>query len=195
MNATISAPQEDLSEYAPKIITMKIDEEKIGAVIGPGGKVIKGISEQTGSDVKIDDDGTIKIFGKTQAQAESAQELVKQIIEEPEAGRIYQGKVKRILDFGAFVEILPGKEGLVHISKLSRERVQSVEDVLELNQEIPVKLLEVDRMGRLNLSYIDAIDPDGAPQSGGQHRDRGDRGDRGGERKGNSNRPPSRRRE
>ncbi|MDZ7793360.1 MAG: polyribonucleotide nucleotidyltransferase [Spirochaetia bacterium] len=203
MNATISAPQEDLSEYAPKIITMKIDEEKIGAVIGPGGKVIKGISEQTGSDVKIDDDGTIKIFGKTQAQAESAQDLVKQIIEEPEAGKIYQGKVKRILDFGAFVEILPGKEGLVHISKLSRERVQSVEDVLELNQEIPVKLLEVDRMGRLNLSYIDAIDPDGAPQGGGesrgsgggQHRDRGDRGDRGGDRKGNSHRPPSRRRD
>jgi len=203
MNATISAPQEDLSEYAPKIITMKIDEEKIGAVIGPGGKVIKGISEQTGSDVKIDDDGTIKIFGKTQAQAESAQNLVKQIIEEPEAGKIYQGKVKRILDFGAFVEILPGKEGLVHISKLSRERVQSVEDVLELNQEIPVKLLEVDRMGRLNLSYIDAIDPDGAPQGGGesrgggggQHRDRGDRGDRGGDRRGNSHRPPSRRRD
>src|SRR6056297_2853765 len=195
MNATISVPQEDLSEYAPKIITMKIDEEKIGAVIGPGGKVIKGISEQTGADVNIDDDGTIKIFGKTQEQAESAQNLVKQIIEEPEAGKIYQGKVKRILDFGAFVEILPGKEGLVHISKLSRDRVQSVEDVLELNQEIPVKLLEVDRMGRLNLSYIDAIDPDGAPQGGGesrgggggggQHRDRGDRGDRGGDRRGN----------
>lgn len=206
MNETISAPQDSLSEYAPKIITMKIDEEKIGAVIGPGGKVIKGISEQTGSDVNIDDDGTIKIFGKTQEQAEKARDLVKQIIEEPEEGRIYQGRVKRILDFGAFVEILPGKEGLVHISKLSRERVQSVEDVLEMNQEIPVKLLEIDRMGRLNLSYIDAIDPDGAPKGGESHggggRDRGDRGGhrdnrggRGGDRRGSSNRPPNRRRD
>jgi len=198
MNATISAPQESLSQYAPKILTMKIDEEKIGAVIGPGGKVIKGISEQTGADVNIDDDGTIKIFGKTQEQAEKAKDLVKQIIEEPEEGRVYNGRVKRILDFGAFVEILPGKEGLVHISKLSRERVQSVEDVLELNQEIPVKLLEIDRMGRLNLSYIDAIDPDGAPKGGesrgGGGRDRNDRGDRG-DRRGPSNRPPHRRRD
>jgi polyribonucleotide nucleotidyltransferase len=207
MNETISTPQESLSQYAPKIITMKIDEEKIGAVIGPGGKVIKGISEQTGSDVNIDDDGTIKIFGKTQEQAEQARDLVKQIIEEPEEGRIYQGRVKRILDFGAFVEILPGKEGLVHISKLSRDRVQSVEDVLEMNQEIPVKLLEIDRMGRLNLSYIDAIDPDGAPKGGESHgggggRDRGDRGGHrdnrgghGGDRRGPSNRPPNRRRD
>ncbi|MFW6209525.1 MAG: polyribonucleotide nucleotidyltransferase, partial [Spirochaetota bacterium] len=207
MNKTISMPQESLSQYAPKIITMKIDEEKIGAVIGPGGKVIKGISEQTGSDVNIDDDGTIKIFGKTQEQAEQARDLVKQIIEEPEEGRVYQGRVKRILDFGAFVEILPGKEGLVHISKLSRDRVQSVEDVLELGQEIPVKLLEIDRMGRLNLSYIDAIDPDGAPKGGesrggGAGRDRGgdrghrdNRGGRGGDRRGSSNRPPNRHRD
>ncbi len=201
MNDTINQPQEDLSQFAPKIITMKIEEEKIGAVIGPGGKVIKGISEQTGADVNIDDDGTIKIFGKTQEKAEQAQELVKQIIEEPEEGKVYNGRVKRILDFGAFVEILPGKEGLVHISKLSRERVQSVEDVLELNQEIPVKLIEIDRMGRLNLSYIDAIDPDGAPKGGssrgGHHKDRGDRGnrnDRGG-RRDHSNRPPNRRRD
>jgi polyribonucleotide nucleotidyltransferase len=196
MNATISAPQENLSEYAPKIITLMIDEEKIGAVIGPGGKVIKGISEQTGSDVNIENDGKVTIYGKNQEQAEAAEKLVRSIIEEPEVGRIYNGTVKRLMDFGAFVEILPGKEGLVHISKLSRQRVNSVEDVLQLNQEIPVKLVEIDRMGRLNLSYIDAIDPDGAPQGGGDRgdrdhhhhdrprrdhrdRDRGDRGDRG----------------
>lgn len=185
MNETISSPEENLSEFAPKIISFKIDEEKIGAVIGPGGKMIKGISEQSGSDVNIDDDGTVRIFGKTQAQAEQAEKLVKAVIEEPEVGKIYNGTVKRIMDFGAFVEILPGKEGLVHISKLSRERVNSVEDVLELNQEIQVKLIEIDRMGRLNLSYIDAIDPDGASKShggGGRSRrddeSRGDRHDR-----------------
>jgi polyribonucleotide nucleotidyltransferase len=178
MNKTIESPKEDLSEYAPKIITMKIDEEKIGAVIGPGGKMIKSITEQTSSDVNIDDDGKIMIYGKTQAQAEEAEKMIKMIVEDPEVGRVYNGVVKRIMDFGAFVEILPGKEGLVHISKLSRKRINAVEDVLEMNQEIPVKLVEIDRMGRLNLSYIDAIDPDGAGAAGGERNERNDRHDR-----------------
>ena len=158
MEQTIDTPRSEISKYAPKILTFKVDEEKIGAVIGTGGKTIKGIAEQTGAEVNIDNDGTVMIYGKNSESANRALELVKSIVEEPEPGRIYQGTVKRIMDFGAFVEILPGKEGLCHISKLARKRVNNVNDVLEVNQQIPVKLLDVDRMGRLNLSYIDALE-------------------------------------
>lgn len=158
MNKVIQVPNVEISQYAPKILKVKIDEEKIGAVIGPGGKNIKSIAERSGSEINIDNDGTVTIYGKNSEMAEHAKKLVLSITEEPEPGRIYQGTVKRITDFGAFVEILPGKEGLVHISKLARQRVKSVEDVLTMNQQIPVKLLEVDRMGRLNLSYIDALE-------------------------------------
>ena len=171
MNETINSHQGNLSEYAPKIITLKVDEDKIGAVIGPGGKVIKSISEKSGASINIDDSGLVTIFGKDQKSAEAGETMVRAIVEEPEIGTVYQGTVKRIMDFGAFVEILPGKEGLVHISKLSRDRVNAVSDVLKVDQEIPVKLIEIDRMGRINLSYIDAIDPDNAP--------RGDQGRRG----------------
>jgi polyribonucleotide nucleotidyltransferase len=158
MNDSLNAPREDISEYAPKILTIKVDEEKIGAVIGTGGKTIKGIAEQTGAEVNIENDGTVTIYGKNSASAQKALDLVKSIVEEPEVGRIYTGTVKRIMDFGAFIEILPGKEGLCHISKLSKSRVNNVNDVLSVNQVVPVKLIEVDRMGRLNLSYIDAIE-------------------------------------
>jgi polyribonucleotide nucleotidyltransferase len=158
MNETLSKPVSDVSDYAPKILTIKVDVDKIGAIIGQGGKTIKSIAEQSGSEVNIDDNGTVTIFGKTKEKAEKALELVKSIIEEPEVGKIYHGTVKRIMDFGAFVEILPGKEGLCHISKLARRRVNAVSEVLEEGQEIPVKLMEVDRQGRLNLSYIDALE-------------------------------------
>jgi polyribonucleotide nucleotidyltransferase len=158
MEETLQAPRVEMSEYAPKILTIKVDEEKIGAVIGTGGKTIKGIAEQTGAEVNIENDGTVTIYGKNSASAEQALNLVKSIVEEPEVGRIYTGTVKRIMDFGAFIEILPGKEGLCHISKLSRSRVNNVNDVLSVNQVIPVKLIEIDRMGRLNLSYIDAVE-------------------------------------
>ncbi len=167
MNQTISAPTSEISEYAPKIVTFKIDTEKIGAVIGPGGKTIKSISEKTSASINIDNDGTIIIYGKDKAHAEEAEEMIRGLVEEPEVGRVYNGTVKRIMDFGAFVEIFPGKEGLVHISKLSRERVNSVTDELKVDQEIPVKLIEIDRMGRINLSYIDAIDPDGERSDSG----------------------------
>ncbi|PKL14399.1 MAG: polyribonucleotide nucleotidyltransferase [Spirochaetae bacterium HGW-Spirochaetae-8] len=157
MNQTISAPRAEISIFAPKILTMKVDEEKIGAVIGTGGKTIKGIAEQTGAEINIENDGTVTIYGKNAASAQKAMDLVKSIVEEPEIGRIYTGTVKRIMDFGAFIEILPGKEGLCHISKLARTRVNNVNDVLTVNQVIPVKLIEIDRMGRLNLSYVDAL--------------------------------------
>jgi polyribonucleotide nucleotidyltransferase len=197
MNKTIEVPQEQLSEYAPKIATMKVEEDQIGTVIGPGGKTIKSLSEQSGADVNIDDDGRVTIYGKTREQADKAEDLIRQLIEEPEPGKIYEGTVKRIVDFGAFVEILPGKEGLCHISKLARHRVESVEDVLEMGQKIPVKLMEIDRMGRLNLSYIDAIEggddtsgSDSGGSGGSGHRDSGNkgRGDRGGRDRGGHDR-------
>ena len=162
MEGTLAGPRAEVNQYAPKILTTKVDEDKIGAVIGTGGKTIKGIAQATGAEVNIDDDGTVTIYGKNTACAQAALEMVKAIVEEPEVGKIYQGTVKRLMDFGAFVEILPGKEGLCHISKLARTRVENVSDVLEVGQVIPVKLIEVDRTGgRLSLSYIDAIDPDG----------------------------------
>ncbi len=158
MEGALSNSREEISEYAPKILTMKVDEEKIGAVIGTGGKTIKAIASQSGAEVNIADDGTVTIYGRDNASAQLAKELVKSIVEEPEVGRIYEGTVKRIMDFGAFIEILPGKEGLCHISKLAKTRVQNVEDVLKVGQVVPVKLIEIDRQNRLNLSYIDALE-------------------------------------
>ncbi|AEF80538.1 polyribonucleotide nucleotidyltransferase [Leadbettera azotonutricia] len=177
MNATLAKPVEAISEYAPKIVTLRIDIDKIGALIGPGGKNVKALCEQFGVRINTEDDGTVSIFGKNTKDAEDAKAAVLGIVLDPEVGRIYNGTVKRIMDFGAFVEILPGKEGLVHISKLSRQRVALVTEVVKEGDSIPVKLLEIDRMGRLNLSYIDAIDPQGSseqtesrPQGGSQGR-------------------------
>jgi polyribonucleotide nucleotidyltransferase len=161
MNQTISKPAGSISEFAPKIVTMKIEVDKIGALIGPGGKNIKALCEQYSVTINTENDGTVTIYGKNAKDAEEAKTAVMGIVSDPETGRIYNGVVKRIMEFGAFVEILPGKEGLVHISKLSRQRVTQVSDILTEGQEIPVKLVEVDKMGRLNLSYIDAIDPSG----------------------------------
>ncbi len=163
MNETISEPRSSISDYAPKIISMKINEDKIGAIIGPGGKTIKGITEATSAQVSVDDDGTVTIYCRDKEKAEDAQRMIESLIVEPEVGKVYTGTVKRIMDFGAFIEFLPGKEGLCHISKLSRRHVESVTDVLEEGQQVPVKLIEIDRLGRINLSHIDAIDPDGAP--------------------------------
>lgn len=165
MNQTISTPNEKISEFAPQILSFQVDTEKIGAIIGSGGKNIKNTSERFGVDVNIDDYGTVTISGKNRKNTAEAENYIKSMIEEPEVGKVYHDcTVKKIMDFGAFVEILPGQEGLVHISKLSRERVNSVQDVLKEGQKIDVKLLEIDKMGRLNLSYIDAIDPNGASQ-------------------------------
>jgi len=173
MNGTISKPVEEISEYAPKIVTLRIDIDKIGALIGPGGKNIKALCEQYSVKINTEDDGTVTIFGKNTKDSEDAKAAVLGIVLDPEVGKIYNGTVKRIMDFGAFVEILPGKEGLVHISKLSRQRVAQVTDVVREGDKIQVKLLEIDKLGRLNLSYIDAIDPDGAPGPDEQPRRRG----------------------
>jgi polyribonucleotide nucleotidyltransferase len=171
MNQCINKPVDQISEYAPKIVTLRIDIDKIGALIGPGGKNIKALCEQYSVKINTEDDGTVTIFGKNTKDAEDAKIAVMGIASDPETGRVYDGVVKRIMDFGAFVEILPGKEGLVHISKLSRQRIAQVTDVIKEGQQIPVKLLEIDKMGRLNLSYIDAIDPDGSDDTGRRKED------------------------
>ncbi|MDR3160564.1 MAG: polyribonucleotide nucleotidyltransferase [Spirochaetaceae bacterium] len=166
MNRTINKPSADISEFAPKIVSMTIDVDKIGALIGPGGKNVKALCEQYRVSINTDNDGTVTIYGKNSKDAEDARTAVMGIVSDPEVGRIYHGTVKRIMEFGAFVEILPGKEGLVHISKLSHQRIAQVTDILKEGQNIPVKLLEIDRMGRLNLSYIDAVEPSGEEPSG-----------------------------
>ena len=165
MAETLPGPRSDINERAPKILSFKVPEDKIGAIIGTGGKTIKGIAQQSGAEVNIDDDGTVMIYGRNNAVAKEAKRLCLEIIEEPEVGKIYHGTVKRIVDFGAFIEILPGKEGLCHISKLSKKRVKKVEDVLSQGQEVDVKLIDIDRMGRLNLSYIDAQTDDGKKEN------------------------------
>lgn len=158
MKDCIAEPAHDISKYAPKIESFKIPIDKIGAVIGSGGKTIQGISEKYDVNVNIEDDGTVVIYGTERDLTDKAKTLIKSITEDPKVGTIYQGKVIKIMEFGAFVEILPGKEGLCHISKLSHDHVNKVSDVLKEGQEIPVKLLNIDRQGRLNLSYIDALE-------------------------------------
>jgi polyribonucleotide nucleotidyltransferase len=169
MNQCISKPAEKVSDYAPKIVSMKIATDKIGALIGPQGKNIKALCEQYSVKIDTAEDGTVTIFGKNAKDAEAAKSAVSGVVSDPEVGHVYNGTVKRIMEFGAFVEIAPGKEGLCHISKLSRQHVARVDEVVKEGQQIPVKLLEIDKMGRLNFSYIDAIDPNGAPAE--EHRE------------------------
>jgi polyribonucleotide nucleotidyltransferase len=152
MNAVLSAPRANMSEWAPTIITMKIDPEKIREVIGKGGAVIRGITEETGTTIDIENDGTVRIASVDGASGREAQRRIAQITAEVEVGQVYEGKVARLMDFGAFVTILPGKDGLVHISQISDERVERVSDKLKEGDLIKVKVLEVDRQGRIRLS-------------------------------------------
>jgi len=152
MNKVISAPREEMSEWAPTIMTMKIDPEKIRDVIGKGGAVIRAITEETGATVDIDNDGTVRIASVDGASGKEARRRIELITADVEVGRIYEGKVARLMDFGAFVTILPGKDGLVHISQISNERVEKVSDKLAEGDVVKVKVLEVDRQGRVRLS-------------------------------------------
>jgi len=158
MNKVIDAPREEMSEWAPTIITMKIDPEKIRDVIGKGGSTIREITEQTGATIDIDNDGTIKIASVEGAAGREAKKRIELITAEVEVGAIYEGRVARLMDFGAFVTILPGKDGLVHISQISDERVERVSDKLSEGDIIRVKVLEVDRQGRVRLSMRDLED-------------------------------------
>ncbi|MDR3592204.1 MAG: polyribonucleotide nucleotidyltransferase [Negativicutes bacterium] len=152
MLSAISEPRADLSPFAPRIITMEIDPDKIRDVIGPGGKIIKKIIEETGVSIDIEDDGKVFIAAVDVEAGRKAVKIIENLVREVEVGTTYQGKVTRLMNFGAFVEILPGKEGLVHISQLARERVNKVEDVVKPGDEIMVKVTEIDRQGRINLS-------------------------------------------
>ena len=152
MLQAITEPNEELSKYAPRIITLQIKPDKIRDVIGPGGKMIKSIIERTGVKIDIEDDGKVFIAAVDETAAQKAIEIIKQLTAEVEVGKAYLGKVTRLMQFGAFVEILPGKEGLVHISQLAIERVNKVEDVVNVGDQILVKVTEVDRQGRVNLS-------------------------------------------
>jgi len=166
MNQTLATPRQELSPYAPRILTLKINPEKIGALIGPGGKNIKRICDESGCEINIEDDGTVQIYSRSAEGMEIARREVEALSAEIEVGKIYRGKVVTIKEFGAFVEVLPGKDGLVHVSELAGFRVKRVEDIVKLGDEIWVKCLGVDEKGRVRLSRRAAM----------EERDRAERG-------------------
>jgi polyribonucleotide nucleotidyltransferase len=163
MNKALPTARKDVSTYAPRIVTLHIKPDKIREVIGPGGKVIRGLVEQTGCKIDIEDDGTVLIASADGVAMEKAIEMIQAITAEPEIGKIYHGTVRKIVEFGAFVEIMPGTDGLLHISQISNERIRRVEDVLHEGDEIDVKVLDVDRSGKIRLSLREAKQ-DNAPK-------------------------------
>lgn len=164
MDNAINAPRDDISKFAPRIHMMKINPEKIKDVIGKGGAVIRALTEETGTTIEIEDDGTIKIAATEGTAAQEAIRRIEEIIADVEVGRVYTGKVMRIVDFGAFVSVIGTKEGLVHISQISQDRVEKVSDYLQMGQEVQVKVLEIDRQGRIRLSMKEAVEaPAAAP--------------------------------
>jgi polyribonucleotide nucleotidyltransferase len=152
MNAVLPAPRGEMSEYAPRITTIKIHPDKIRDVIGKGGATIRALTEETGTTIDIDDDGTVKIYSSDKNASDLARQRIEDLTAEIEVGKIYEGRVAKIMDFGAFVNILPGKDGLVHISQISDERVENVSDKLAEGDFVKVKVLEIDRQGRVRLS-------------------------------------------
>ncbi|MBN1555291.1 MAG: polyribonucleotide nucleotidyltransferase [Phycisphaerae bacterium] len=202
MGEVIRAPREELSEFAPRMLTIKIDPSKIGKVIGPGGKTINKIQDETGASIDIEEDGTIFIACRGEG-AEQARDMVKAITEDPEVGNVYKGKVVSIRDFGAFIEILPGTEGLCHVSELAENYVENVNDVCQIGDEMEVKVINIDDQGKVKVSRKAVLVPGHEPEvvksrSGGGGRDRGgrDRGGRGGDRgRGGKSRGGDRRRD
>jgi polyribonucleotide nucleotidyltransferase len=181
MKQVIDKPRADLSKYAPRIDTVKINPDKIRDIIGPGGKMIRAIQSESGTNIEVEDDGTIRITGAKPEGRDKARAMIEGLTKEPEVGEVYDGKVTRIMSIGAFVEYLPGKEGLVRISELSTERVNTVEDAVKVGDKVKVKVAEVDRMGRVNLS-IRAVNENGNDYETRQraererYRDRDERG-------------------
>jgi len=152
MTKAIAGPREEMSDYAPRIVSFSINPDKIRDVIGKGGATIRSICEETGATVDINDDGLVKIFSVDKAAGDDARKRVELITADVEVGTIYEGKVARLMDFGAFVNILPGKDGLVHISQICEERVEKVSDKLSEGDVVKVKVLEIDKQGRIRLS-------------------------------------------
>lgn len=153
----ISEPRAELSPYAPRIITIHIDPEKIGTVIGPGGKTITAITDETGAKIEIDEDGQVYIASVDQEGAEKARQKIELLTKDVEPGKIYEGTVKRIMNFGAFIEVLPGKEGLLHISKMAKQRVEKVEDIMNVGDKVIVKVTDIDSQDRINLTRKDLL--------------------------------------
>jgi len=180
MDRALAKPRSNLSPFAPRILSFKIPVDKIREVIGPGGKIIRGIVEQTGVKIDIEDDGTVAIASVDEAAAQKAMEIIGKIAEVPEVGKVYLGKVVKITDFGAFVEILPGTDGLLHISQIAHERIRRVEDVLKEGEEVTVKVIDVDKSGKIRLSRRELLpEPEGkagdpATSSGATRSGRGD---------------------
>ena len=166
MNKALDAPRPELSKYAPRIITMKVPTDKIREIIGPGGKVIRGIIDKCGVSVDIDDSGLVSIASSDQAAADKAIKYIEDLIQEAKIGTIYLGKVKKVVDFGAFVEIFPGTDGLVHISQICDRRIQSVSDELQEGDEIKVKVIDVDQQGKIKLSRKEALKETAAEDKG-----------------------------
>jgi polyribonucleotide nucleotidyltransferase len=160
MQKAIAEPRSEVSERAPRIVTVQINPDKIGAIIGPGGKNIKNIIATSGAKVDVDDTGAVKVASPDKESIDKAIAMIKALVEEAEIGKFYVGTVRKITDFGAFVEILPGMDGLVHISQLANERVASVHDVLKEGDELLVKVLEIDSSGKIRLSRKAALDED-----------------------------------
>ncbi len=158
MNAVINAPRAELSPYAPRFRKVSIPQDKIGGLIGPGGKNIRGIVDATGADINVAEDGEVTVYASNLDALTQAVNLVQMSVAEVESGRIYDGTVKRIMEYGAFVEVLPGKEGLLHVSKIDTKRVANVNDVLSIGQKIRVKVLSIDKSGRMDLSRKDAME-------------------------------------
>ena len=196
MNQTISAPRSELSPFAPRMLTIKIDPEKIGAVIGKGGATIRGLEEEFEVSVDIQEDGTVFVAGVDGVKAEAALERIHTLTHDPELGEVFTGKVVRITDFGAFVELFPGQDGMVHISQLSSEHLQRVEDAVKMGDEIMVMVTDVSGEGKIRLSRravlegwtLDEARAQDSPRKGGGSRDNGGRDRRGGDRGGRSHR-------
>jgi polyribonucleotide nucleotidyltransferase len=157
MNKALSKSRSEISKYAPRILTITVKPEKVRDIIGPGGRTIKHITVTTGTQINIEDDGTVMIASADSEASDAAAEMIRELVKEAEVGKFYSGKVTRIMDFGAFVEILPGTEGLLHISQLSHERVRSVSDVLKEGDEVLVKVTEMDSNGKIRLSRKAAL--------------------------------------
>jgi polyribonucleotide nucleotidyltransferase len=161
MNKVISVSREELSDNAPAMVTLNVHPDKIRDIIGKGGATIRSIVEETGAEVDINDDGSVRIYAEDSAAKDAAVNRIQEITAEAEVGRIYHGKVERIVDFGAFVNILPGKDGLLHISQIAEERVENVTDYLKEGETVRVKVLDVDQRGRIKLSIKEVAADEG----------------------------------
>jgi polyribonucleotide nucleotidyltransferase len=192
MDKALATPRAELSKYAPRIVTVQIPVDKIGELIGPKGKNIRGIQEETGAELTVDDDGTVTIAAVGGESMERAKQMVMAITAEPVVGETYEGTVKTVTAFGAFVEIMPGTEALLHVSEMKWERVEKPEDVCKKGDRVTVKLVDRDERGRLRLSMKALLPkPEGMPdepQGERPRRDDGERGDRGGDRGGRGGR-------